>query len=152
MPDPDLLMLSMLGADAAAALLTVLWQFRCHWNYPLDTLALTEDEWKDEVVVNRVLTKLHVQYSHMSIPKLVAVTCSGREVEDPVIALPLLAATLHTLESEDFQETDLSPVNDLTQKVRPSDPDAPSDTVTEELASRGLGETGSVQIPQAIRD
>ena len=68
-----------------------------------------------------------------------ALTRSGPEVEDPIIVLPLLAATLHTLESEDFQETDLSPVNDLTQKVRPSDPDAPSDTVTEELASRGLG-------------
>ena len=60
------------------------------------------------------------------------------EVEEPAIALPLLAATLHTFESEEFQETDLSRVNDLSPKIRPGDPDAPGDTVTEELAGRGL--------------
>lgn len=71
-----------------------------------------------------------------------AVTHSGPEEEEPVIALPLLAATRHTLESEEFQETDLSPVTDLSPKIRPSDLDAPSHTVTEELAGRGLGPNG----------
>ena len=43
-------------------------------------------------------------------------------------------------------------MNDLSLKVRPSDPDAPSDTATEELASRGLGQMGGVPIPQATWD
>ena len=38
-----------------------------------NTLALTVAEWDGEAVVYRVLSKLHVQYNHMSIPKLVAV-------------------------------------------------------------------------------
>ena len=67
-------------------------------------------------------------------------------------ALPLLAAMLHVLESEDFQETDLSPVTDLSSKLRPSDPDAPGATVSQELAGRGLGQTGSVPIPQDLWD
>ena len=40
--------------------------------YSCNSLALSEGEWQSQAVLNKVLTKLHVQYSHISIPKLVA--------------------------------------------------------------------------------
>ena len=40
--------------------------------YSCNSLALSEDEWQSEVVLLKVLTKLHVQYSHISIHKIVA--------------------------------------------------------------------------------
>ena len=49
--------------------------------YAVNTLDLSEEQWGDEMVVSRMLAKLHVQYSHMSVGKLVAMLKTVRDTK-----------------------------------------------------------------------
>ena len=72
-----------------------------------------------------------------------AVTRSGPDWEDPCLALEALGRTLHAMAERDFGAGDISPTEDIS----PQAPGAPSGPVPEEVASRGLGATGAVEVP-----
>ena len=71
--------------------------------YSCNSLALSEDEWQSEVVLLKVLTKLHVQYSHISIHKIVAMlrTVRGTKVVGVLlkVAENLFAMTASSLQN-----------------------------------------------------